>query len=42
MFELDTAFNSGDYKRASELKYGKIPELEKQIQLLQEIIKIVF
>lgn len=35
-FELDTAFNSGDYKRASELKYGKIPELEKQIQLLQE------
>jgi len=35
-FDLDTAFNNGDYKRASELKYGRIPELEKQILTLQE------
>lgn len=35
-FELDKSFNSGDYKRASELKYAIIPELEKQIYNLEE------
>ncbi len=31
-FELDQAFNSGDYKRASELKYQTIPSLEKELE----------
>ncbi|NCA96845.1 MAG: AAA family ATPase [Bacteroidia bacterium] len=30
-FELDSAFNSGDYKSASELQYKKIPDLEKKL-----------
>jgi ATP-dependent Clp protease ATP-binding subunit ClpB len=33
--ELDNSFNSGDYKRASELKYGIIPELEKKLENIQ-------
>src|SRR5690554_1447883 len=34
-FELDTAFNNGDYKKASEIKYGAIPNLEKELDLTQ-------
>ena len=34
-FNLDQAFNSGDYKRASELKYKEIPELEKKLEVLE-------
>lgn len=34
-FDLDKAFNNGDYKKASELKYGDIPKIEKQLELLQ-------
>ena len=34
-FNLDQAFNSGDYKRASELKYKEIPELEKKLEALE-------
>ena len=34
-FELDQAFNSGEYKKASELKYDKIPKLEQQLQEYQ-------
>ncbi|NLD26351.1 MAG: AAA domain-containing protein [Acholeplasmataceae bacterium] len=34
-FELDNAFNKGDYKRSSELKYGIIPDLEKKLEALQ-------
>ena len=34
-FDLDQAFNSGDYKRASELKYKEIPELEKKLEELE-------
>lgn len=30
-FELEKAFNQGDYKLASELQYSVIPEIEKQI-----------
>ncbi len=30
-FELDKAFGEGDYKKASELQYFKIPSLEKKI-----------
>ena len=30
-FDLDQAFNSGDYKRASELKYQTIPALEQKL-----------
>ncbi|KAG1658115.1 Chaperone protein ClpB [Nymphon striatum] len=30
--ELETAHRAGDLQRMSELQYGKIPELEKQIQ----------
>ncbi len=30
-FDLDQAFNSGDYKRASELKYQTIPALEEKL-----------
>ncbi|MDD3999582.1 MAG: AAA family ATPase [Bacilli bacterium] len=33
--ELDNAFNKGDYKRSSELKYGVIPSLEKDLENLQ-------
>ena len=31
-FELEQSFNNGDYKKASELKYNTIPELEKKLQ----------
>ncbi|HBP25589.1 MAG TPA: hypothetical protein DD618_01355, partial [Acholeplasmatales bacterium] len=34
-FDLDQYFTSGDYKRASELKYGEIPALEKKLEALQ-------
>ena len=34
-FELDTAFNKGNYKRASELKYSEIPELEKKLSEME-------
>ncbi|TVP85928.1 MAG: AAA family ATPase [Acholeplasmataceae bacterium] len=30
--DLQTAFNDGDYSKAAELQYSKIPELEKDIQ----------
>jgi ATP-dependent Clp protease ATP-binding subunit ClpB len=30
-FELDKAFNNGDYKRASEIKYSEIPSVEKEL-----------
>lgn len=30
-FELDTALNKGDYRRASELKYSEIPSLEAKM-----------
>ena len=35
-FELDKAFNDGDYKKASELQYKIIPDLEKNIKNFQE------
>lgn len=31
-FELETAFSQGDYKKASELQYSKIPEIEKELK----------
>ncbi|MEZ5307796.1 MAG: ATP-dependent chaperone ClpB [Pyrinomonadaceae bacterium] len=34
--ELDRARQSGDLNRAAELQYGKIPELEKQIETERE------
>lgn len=34
-YKLDTAFNQGDYKLASEIKYSKIPSLEKELKILQ-------
>ncbi|MFA6611492.1 MAG: AAA family ATPase, partial [Bacilli bacterium] len=34
-FNLDNYFNTGDYKRASELKYQEIPSLEKKLNELQ-------
>ncbi|MGD9605186.1 MAG: ATP-dependent Clp protease ATP-binding subunit [Bacilli bacterium] len=34
-FDLDQYFNTGDYKRASELKYGEIPALEAKLEALQ-------
>lgn len=34
-FDLEKYFNTGDYKRASELKYGDIPDLEKRLETLQ-------
>ena len=34
--QLDQARNAGDLGRASELQYGKIPELEQQLQAEQE------
>ena len=38
-FELDGAFNRGDYKLASELQYQKIPNLEKKLRDLENIDK---
>jgi ATP-dependent Clp protease ATP-binding subunit ClpB len=38
-FELDTAFNRGDYKLASELQYKRIPDLEKRLSELEKIDK---
>lgn len=35
-FDLDTAYNKGDFKRASEIKYGEIPNLEKKLETIQE------
>ncbi len=35
-FELETANRAGDLARMSELQYGKIPELEKQLANAQE------
>lgn len=35
-FDLDTAYNKGDFKRASEIKYGEIPNLEKRLETIQE------
>ncbi|MCK9535996.1 MAG: AAA family ATPase [Bacilli bacterium] len=34
-FELENSFNKGDYKQASEIKYGDIPALEKRLEELQ-------
>ena len=34
-FNLDNYFNTGDYKKASELKYQEIPSLEKKLEELQ-------
>ncbi|MDP1604795.1 MAG: ATP-dependent chaperone ClpB [Legionella sp.] len=34
--ELETARRAGDLGRMSELQYGRIPELEKQLQLVNE------
>lgn len=35
-FELDQAFNNGDYKTASELQYKVIPDLQKTIEDFQQ------
>ena len=35
-FNLEKAFNEGDYKKASELQYSRIPELENKIKEYQE------
>ena len=34
-FDLDNAFTSGDYEKASIIKYKKISELEKQLQEIE-------
>ncbi len=34
-FNLDQYFNTGDYKKASELKYQEIPNLERKLNELQ-------
>ena len=38
-FDLDQAFNSGDYKKASELKYQTIPALEKNLENYENLEK---
>ena len=38
-FQLEKAFNEGNYKLASELQYSKIPELEKKVKEYQEMSK---
>jgi ATP-dependent Clp protease ATP-binding subunit ClpB len=35
--ELETARRAGDLARMSELQYGRIPELEKQLEACQEV-----
>ena len=39
MYEYDQAERAGDYTRASELKYGKLVELEKKLNEQQEVIQ---
>lgn len=34
--ELQQAYNQGNYQKAAELQYGKIPQLEKRIQEYQD------
>lgn len=38
-FDLDQSFNMGDYKKASELKYNIIPQLEKQLESYEQASK---
>ena len=38
-FDLDQSFNMGDYKKASELKYNVIPELENKLQSYEQASK---
>lgn len=38
-FDLSTYFTNGDYQKASELQYKKIPELEKEISALADSSK---
>ncbi len=38
-FELESAFSKGDYKKASELQYGEIPALEKEIKDFENMNK---
>jgi ATP-dependent Clp protease ATP-binding subunit ClpB len=35
--EMETARRAGDYERMSELQYGRIPELEHQLQAAQDV-----
>ena len=37
--ELDAAHRAGDLAKMSELQYGKIPELEKQLQQASDVHK---
>ena len=38
-FDLDKAYNASDYKKASEIKYQEIPNLEKKLQEFEEKTK---
>ena len=38
-FDLDKAYNESDYKKASEIKYQEIPNLEKKLQEFEEKTK---
>ena len=38
-FKLEQAFNNGDYQEASEIKYKKIPDLEKKINKYESMGK---
>ena len=38
-FELDQAFNNGDYKKASEIKYNTIPSLELKLNDYEKLGK---
>ena len=40
--ELETARRAGDLQRMSEIQYGKIPDLEKSLQMAQEAEKQEF
>ncbi|MBP5408338.1 MAG: AAA family ATPase [Bacilli bacterium] len=34
-FDLEKAYNNSDYKKASEIKYNKIPSLEKELENIE-------
>ena len=38
-FQLEKAFNEGNYKKASELQYSTIPQIESKIHAYQEMSK---
>lgn len=35
--EMEKAQRSGDYAKASEIKYGKLPQLQKELEEMEKL-----